>query len=358
MAPINALRSSLRRTTPSLARAVAPARGLAPQPSLKARLTVARPVSTFASAKQPPVQLDGRGAQTAPVATPAPTTGAPEGTVINQKLYDYLQANPGVRTVQQLINQTYPKGQYNAVCAELGLNPTELAKYRSASLMDFAVLPPRGDGTAPRTVDEANRHFITQYQNDTYNRESPNSWSNNCGPTSLAMVMRVNGKMPQGLNPEQQIDHARALMYPDLAKSSGSDVTLPDGSTVRVLNADKMLTGMGAMTTGAQGGGFEGAVHEKGWAAFDAALNAGESLVVEGNISSAWRANFADEAKATGGSYQSGGNGHFLAVLGKTGDEKYLVADPMFSGGTVEMTRDELAVFFKQQNGEPSFMNP
>lgn len=283
-----------------------------------------------------------------------PAKAPAQPTIINQKLFDYLKANPEIRTVQQLINKTYPRGQYDATCRELGLDPIALAKYRSASLMDFAVRPPPGDGTAPRTVADANRFFITQYQDDTYNRESPNTWSNNCGPTSLAMVLKVNGKMPEGLTSEQQIDYARGLMYPKLAESSGKDVTLPNGKTVRVLDADKMLTNIDAATAGAQGGGLEGATHQKGWADFDAALNAGKSVVVEGNISSRWRGNFSGAT----GNYQGGGDGHFMAVLGKTADGKYLVADPMFSGGTVEMTREQLAVFFAKQNGEPSFVAP
>ena len=45
-------------------------------------------------------------------------------------------------------------------------------------------------------------------------------------------------------------------------------------------------------------------------------------------------------------------------MLGKTAEGKYLVADPMFSGGTVELSRDQLAVFFARQNGEPSFVAP
>lgn len=308
--------------------------------------SVARPVSSFTPARAAPVALN------------APAATKPQPTIVNQKLYDFLKANPDIKTVQQLINKTYPKGTYEKTCTELGLKAWDIAKYRSAALMDFAVVQPKGDGTAPRTVADANRFFITQYQNDTYNRESPNAWSNNCGPTSLAMVLKVNGKMPQGLTAEQQIDYARALMYPKLAKTDGQDVKLPDGSTARILNYDKMLTGIDAATAGAQGGGLANATHQKGWADFDAALNAGKSLVVEGNISSKWRANFADEAKATGGNYQGGGNGHFMAVLGKTDGGNYIVADPMFSGGTVEMTRDELAVFFAKQGGEPSFVAP
>ncbi|MDP3238310.1 MAG: C39 family peptidase [Myxococcales bacterium] len=310
--------------------------------------------SSFAPVRRPLVRLDGV-AGPKPAATAAPVAGP---TIVNQKLHDYLTANPKIRTSQDLINATWKKGTFDTTCKELGLDSRTVLKYRSASLMGFAVRPVVSDGKAPTTVEQANRVFVTQYQHDTYNRESPNSWSNNCGPTSLAMVLKVNGKMPQGLTNEQQIDYARGLMYPKLAKTDGKDVALPSGETVRVLDIDKMLTNVTSATAGMKGGGLEGASHQKGWAAFDDALDAGKSLVVEGNISSTYKAAFKDEATATGGSYQGGGNGHFMAVLGKTSDGKYLVADPMFSGGTVEMTRDEVANFFAKQGGDPSFVSP
>lgn len=282
--------------------------------------------------------------------------GAPQSHLLFRRVHREAATNcKDVKTVQDLVNQTFRKGLYEKTCRELGLDPVALAKYRSAALIDFAVRPPRGDGTAPTTVADANRFFITQYQHDTWNRESPNTWSNNCGPTSLAMVLDVNGKRPEGLTDEQAIDYARGLMYPQYATKS---VTLPDGSTVKLFDSDKMLTNMTAMTRGAEGGGLPGAQHQRGWADFDAALNAGKALVVEGNISGAWRKVFANHQAAAPGSYQGGGNGHFLAVLGRTEDGKYLVADPMFTGGTVAMSRDELAVFFAQQGGNPSFMTP
>lgn len=315
-----------------------------------------RPVaSSFTAAKASLMCLDGARAAR-PMTPPAPVKAEP--TVINQKLFDYLKANPQIKTVQNLVNATYKQGTFYSTCKDLDLNANELLKYRTASLMDFAVRPPPSDGTAPKTTEEANRSFITQYQNDTYNRESPNSWSNNCGPTSLAMVLKVNGKLPEGLTNEQQIDYARGLMYPDLAKSSGKDVQLPDGSTVRVLDIDKMLTGIGAATAGAKAGGLSGATHQKGWSDFDTALNDGKSLVVEGNISGSWRTVFNNHQADAAGNYQGGGNGHFIAVLGKTSDGKYLVADPMYTGGTVAMSRDEIAVFFAKQGGEPSFVAP
>jgi hypothetical protein len=40
--------------------------------------------------------------------------------------------------------------------------------------------------------------------------------------------------------------------------------------------------------------------------------------------------------------------GHFIAVLGRTNEGNYIVSDPMYGGGAVEMTRDELKEFFPE----------
>jgi hypothetical protein len=42
-----------------------------------------------------------------------------------------------------------------------------------------------------------------------------------------------------------------------------------------------------------------------------------------------------------------------LSVVGKTADGMYLVADPMFTGGVVAMSRAELEVFC----GDPTFVS-
>ena len=53
----------------------------------------------------------------------------------------------------------------------------------------------------------------------------------------------------------------------------------------------------------------------------------------------------------------SGDVGHFNTILGKTPDGKYIVSDPMYTGGPVEMTREQLAVFFgPSYGGTPSFL--
>lgn len=286
----------------------------------------------------------------------------PGETTKNDKLQDYLIANPDIRTVQDLVNKTYDAGTLYTTCDELKIDANEILKYRTASLRDWAVNPAPPHTSAPRTSDEANKVFLNQYHT-TYNEDYPDddTVTNNCGPSSLAMTLKVAGKMPPGLNSEEQIDYARALMYPNLPADAYKHVTDANGNDVRLFDNDKGLTGIDGedskgrpigIVAGAASAGIN-TTHETGWAAFDAALDAGKTTVVEGNISGAWRQEFTDSGVA--GSYAGGGNGHFISVLGKTANGDYIVADPMFSGGTVEMSRGELAVFFAKQGGDPSF---
>ena len=286
-----------------------------------------------------------------PVLTPPPPPSSTTSgeTVKNAKLNEYLLAHPEIKTVQNLVNATYPKGTYESTCRELGLDPNELLKYRTANLKDWAVTPAPPDGSMPRTTAEANQVFLNQYTtafNPYYGKDGV---SNNCGPTSLAMCLKLQDKMPPGLNTEQQIDYARGLMYPNIA---GTTVKDANGNDVRLLDQDRMLTNITAV------GSATGSTHQTGWASFDAALDSGKPLVVEGNISGSWRTVFSTHQGDAPGTYAGGGDGHFIAVLGKTADGKYLVADPMYAGGTVAMTRAELAVFFAKQGGDPSFTAP
>jgi hypothetical protein len=49
--------------------------------------------------------------------------------------------------------------------------------------------------------------------------------------------------------------------------------------------------------------------------------------------------------RGTYGSVGGSSVGHFVAIVGKTPDGKYLVSDPMWTGGAVAMTLDQLKVF-------------
>jgi hypothetical protein len=270
-------------------------------------------------------------------------------TVVNPELQEFLAANPDIQTVQDFIEYCYAQGGdrfFRDKCAELGLNQAELARVRSANMSDYVYSGPELAENLPHTAEAANEHFITQFGDATYNPDGATS-TTNCGPTSLAMALNTAGQMPEGLTPEQQIDYARALMYPDSSSITYIDV---GGQQIPQLNQDGEFTDISAITQGAQQlelGGLQGT----GWAAIDNALASGQPVVCPGNVSTDWRDEFPNP-----NDYHLEGSGHFIAVLGRTEDGKYLVADPLYPGGVVEMTRDQLATFFQgSTNTDPKF---
>ncbi len=282
---------------------------------------------------------------------PAEETGSTEGgrTVVNPELEQFLAANPDIQTVQDFIEFCYAEGKDRAFrnrCAELGLDQNALAGQRSANMSDYVYSGPELAENLPHTADAANENFITQFGDPTYNPDGKSS-TTNCGPTSLAMALNTAGQMPEGLTPEQQIDYARSLMYPDSTPTSYVEV---DGQQIPQLDQDGEFTDISAITRGAQElelGGLQGT----GWAAIDNALASGQPVVCPGNVSSTWESQFP-----SADAYHAEGSGHFIAVLGRTEDGKYLVADPLYAGGVVEMSREQLATFFQgASNTDPKF---
>ncbi len=220
-----------------------------------------------------------------------------------------------------------------AGCAQLGLEPSDVTNYRSAAIRDLAYPPPPPDGSLPPTAEEANRYHIVQFADPTYNPTGRPGSSVNCGPASLAMALDTQGLLPPGLTPEQKVDYARALMY----GTDNSEIVV-QGRTVRLLDDDHATTGNGDVLNGAAAAGLT-AQKQTGWSELDAALLAGKPVVAYGDCYQAWK----DQFDTTSGvRYGSGEIAHFIAILGKTAGEpsRYVVCDPMFTGGPVEMTRD------------------
>lgn len=191
---------------------------------------------------------------------------------------------------------------------------------------------------------------MTQFYDPRWNPTGPN-FSANCGPASVAIGLNAAGRMPAGLTPEQQVDHARALMNPGHPATTTINV---NGQSVVQLDRDHDLSNQGQVSTAfrsAGGGGTSGA----GWSQLDSALANGP-VVVDGYYSKAGWGSIVENAGArqgTPGRAGTGETGHLLSVVGKTSDGMYLVADPMFTGGVVAMSRAELEVFC----GDPTFVS-
>ncbi|MCU0569606.1 MAG: LysM peptidoglycan-binding domain-containing protein [Oculatellaceae cyanobacterium Prado106] len=179
-----------------------------------------------------------------------------------------------------------------------------------------------GTGRLPTTLSEANRFFKLQYRG-AFNPTGP-SRSGNCGPASLAIALSALGREPAGLSIQDSINRASRLMGRD-----------PNAG----------WTSWAQLETGIRNAGGS-PVTLNSWNALDARLAANQPVILNGFYGANWRRQFPN--------YSQTGDGNILhvnTVLGRTSAGKYIVADPMYQGGTVEMTRQQLSAFFS--NGNP-----
>jgi hypothetical protein len=280
-----------------------------------------------------------------------PVSDTPPAPVpTNPKLAEFLGHHEEMKTNQDFINYWLDQGGWGALergCQELDLSTKDVTNYRSAAIIDLAYPPPPPDGSLPMSAAEADKFHIVQYANPTYNPTGPSA-SKNCGPASLAMVLDTQGKIPAGLTPEQKVDYARALMFP---KSGAIEYVEIGGQQIAQLDQDHATTGNVDIEAGAEQAGLPADI-ESGWDALDQALRDGKPIVAFGDCYEAWKQEFPDRTLYGGGEI-----GHFIAILGRTGDGQYVVDDPMYRGGSVEMTREQLAVFFdKDGDNTPGFV--
>jgi hypothetical protein len=149
------------------------------------------------------------------------------------------------------------------------------------------------------------------------------------------MIRKMFGMEQANISVETSIDHARYLMF---GYSNGTS------QGVTVLNQDQVWTSFDHVKNGIRNSG--GTAEElTGWDNLDRSLAAGKPVINYGTLTNAWRGQFPSRVG-------SGSGGHWNAILGKTSDGKYIVADPMHEGGTVAMTKTQLSVF----NANPLFI--
>ena len=239
-----------------------------------------------------------------------------------------LNAPSGAGAAPATNAQTFRVGPGGALTAPRGAGPDTAARSGSGPAM---------------SADEA---FICQFTHEKYNPTGP-SGSSNCGPASLAIAMAYTGKMPPGLSKEQQVDYARAIMSPGRS-GEFSYVNDANGNSVPQLNRDHEYTNGNMETNGVSAAGGSPS-YGSGWGALDQALENGP-VIANGYTDANWRAQFPERMG-------SGDVGHIATVLGKTENGNYIVADPLHTGGPVEMTKEQLSVFFSRTGGEPSFVS-
>ncbi|HYI00008.1 LysM peptidoglycan-binding domain-containing protein [Hyalangium sp.] len=216
--------------------------------------------------------------------------------------------------------------------------------------------PAEPSTSTPGGVMSPEEAFICQFTEGTYNPTGP-SHSTNCGPASLAMGMAYTGRMPPGLSKEQQVDYARALMSPG-REAEFTYVTDANGQQVPQLDRDSEYTGGTMVADGVRAAGGN-PIYGETWGDLDAQLEAGHPVMAGGWVSDeggdglAWKQQFPGGVGP--GAYGTGTTGHLISILGKTADGKYIVADPLYARGPVEMTKEQLALYFSQTGGNPSF---
>ena len=188
--------------------------------------------------------------------------------------------------------------------------------------------PPPPPSPLPSSAGQANSYFKTQYYNSVWNPDGPSS-SENCGPTSVAMIFKLFGKESPNTSVQTSISRARQLM------------NAPMNNNIQTNNLQ--------VVTGLSGVGLRASTYNYSsntMAQIDRDLADGKAVIAFGFYGTTWRNQFPSYA-LTG----SGNTNHINTILGKTSSGNYLVGDPMYRGGVVEMNRAQLAVFFSYNGG-------
>ncbi len=196
-------------------------------------------------------------------------------------------------------------------------------------------------GELPLNKTEGNAIHITQIVDATYNPGGP-STSNNCGPASLAMCLRGLGyfgyRSAAALTPEEQVDHSRAVLYP--AQTYNLTSIVREGITYQLLNNDGAKTDIETNLPNAMSiiGGSTMTVNSQ--ALLDKALGNGLPVILGGNLTTTWKAQFVPSGHWGGSGY------HYIAVTGRTSSGTYVVNDPLYRYGAVLMSYSQLLTFY------------
>jgi hypothetical protein len=213
--------------------------------------------------------------------------------------------------------------------------------------------PPKSDRDTT-IIEQGNAFFITQIYDQQWNPTGSQKdlKSNNCGPTSFAMLMAQRSLTSKELTPSAAIDHARAMMYPtypniketELSQGayqymSGVHLCINDNhqSVYFDITESEPSIAQGIRTIGGN------PIFGYTWKDIRQLLTSNGSLIAHGYITDEWRQRFP----GTYGHYTSGSIPHFIAIFSTSSLDSFLVCDPMHLGGPVLMTQNQLQTFFK-----------
>lgn len=179
----------------------------------------------------------------------------------------------------------------------------------------------------PRSAAEAQVFFKNQFQKDPGLPAPPN---NNCGPASLAIVLKALGLEPSGIGEQASINQAAELMglnptnHPD-----ASDVDIERG----IQNAGGTWINVGIGST------------DQRWNTLNEALANQNPVIAFGNANPEWWSQI--------GYTNIRSVNHVIAILGRTSNGNYIVADPL-SSRAVEVSQLTLSKFFSIYNNAPA----
>lgn len=232
-----------------------------------------------------------------------------------------------------------PAGTASASLATGGGFSARQAEELARSWAPAELSEPSGAGESGQieSTEQANPFHVTQWGPTPYNSGGTEYGFSDCVPTSGVIALsRLGLIQPPGADgASAAIDGLRDASYGyDTTQSNPMDYgTISNG-----------LAQYGAMTT---------FLDYNDLSSIDAALERGNPVMAAGNPWNAWGA--AEDAKGNYLNHRDPG-GHSTTILGKTKDGNYIVADPLLSQSTIEVTPDQLRQFFADGGGNSGAM--
>ena len=213
------------------------------------------------------------------------------------------------------------------------------ARVSNPAAPSSAVPAPATGGTGSiTTIDQANAYFTNQWAGGSaFNTETSESYGySDCGPTSTLMIAASLGltDAPNPATAEDQIDRVRDLAL-------GYDSTESQGT-----NEGQMANAISAMGGSSQ-------YLDMNLGQVDQALAGGQRVLIAGDPWGAWGADM--DANGQYLNHRDPG-AHFVAILGKTADGQYLVADPLSANGVIAVSGAQIQAFWNDGGGNSGAM--
>lgn len=265
------------------------------------------------------IYWDGQRAKAYRLGELPQTQSSPQQEIAKKFLYAaslYPQVGAALTGVQDQGGGVFRQEFERAIMIWNGQQVTVTQTKGSTSSPTTPSPTPQGTGL-PKSAAQAKPYFRYQLTPGV-------SSTGECGPASLAMTLAALGLEPSGLSVVASINRANGLIGFRAKADFTSDVEIERG----IRNA--------------------GATPENlvGWNALDQSLSQGKPFIAFGRITQDWLNQFSPKIN-------NNDVDHIIAILGKTTNGRYIVADPVYPYGPVEMTQSQLAVFFRKYGSNP-----